>query len=316
MTMMCGNSFAAPKLVSLSNNSTSVSRAGALRIKPVDFKVADEKTLVVQELPNDSESTRMVVLPSNVIKGSKKFGATKNTATTTNENTIEPLAVADVAVKADSLKGWGDEKQDKLMDSKYIYVIDRNHIDVDVEGLSNDLKKLIVGKVELRRDKDNIEWRYNVAGNEKWNKLISVSELGAPTVQMGYQDDVIVWKYSDDKDWQTLLSLSDLPCSSCIAEQKANVSGGDYPAYKANYNQKQVSLDDEQWDALSKVAGDDNAKFIVEYQPIDEEYQQNLSHKVLVDETELQELRNQIKDLQAAYEALLKEREKNAMESK
>jgi len=306
---ICGNSFAAPKLVSLGDGNNSVARAGSLRIKPVEFKVEDEKTLVVNELPNETESTRMVVLPGNIVKGNKKITSSlKQKTPESKEITEGPIATADVAINAKNYNRFDDEKQDKLMDSKYIYVIDHNHIDVDVENLSNALKKLIVGKVELRRDKDNIEWRYNVSGNEKWNKLIAVSELGSPTVQMGYQNDVIVWKYSDDEDWQTLLSLSDLPCPSCVVEQKATLP--DFSNYKnGGYNQKQMSLDDEQWQALSKVADDDNAKFIVEYQPVDDGYRPDFTHKVLVDENELSALRTQVQELKAAYDALLKERD-------
>lgn len=320
-TMFATDSFSATKLVSGGALTNSVARAGSLRMKPIELKVADEKTLVVQELPSNPNATRMMVMPggAGLVKNKVK---PKITTSSSNSNT---------QTTGDEVPQNYDEYQLKLKDSKYIDVVSKNqvdvdikslnksltngseyikvdgdHLDVNIDALGEKLKKLYVGTIEFQRNGNVIQWRYRVNGKEKWNDLISISELAGPKVEMDYQNGAIVWKYTDDKDWQELLSLSDVTCSECKTRP-------DYYNYKANPDGEDgfitdaMSLDDEQWKTLNKLANDNKTKFLVEYEPVSgEDGMQIPANQVIVDRTELYDLQQQVNKLQQEYEELLK----------
>ena len=104
---------------------------------------------------------------------------------------VEDLHTADSDIheSIDILRG---ETQGKLIPGAdgYIIIEDDNEIFVDVEALQADLN-LVAGQdgreVELGDDEDNLLWRY--VGDSEWNILISKSEITGPQGEKGEPGD-------------------------------------------------------------------------------------------------------------------------------
>lgn len=147
------DSFAASKLISGGALTGSAARAGALRIKPVELKVADKKTLVVQELPNNADSTRMVVMSggnSGFIKNMKTSSSLKTqTVADSNSQMENEKLPQNYKIKAKDFDYVDVDNLNKTLTNGSEYLrASGDHIDVDVDRLSKKLadvlKKLYV----------------------------------------------------------------------------------------------------------------------------------------------------------------------------
>lgn len=205
-----------------SDNATSVSRSGSVRVSPTTTQTTTSSS------SESASGTRVVNVPrlsigqylgggTSVSGGSSLRPQTPGSGSASGGSDIDPGLMTslqrdvdelqrnfiDLSDKSDVLTEALNEKQDILLpDSEGFINIDQNtnEIYLDVEHLKNSINDIVgdVGReIEIGHDGNVLRWRY--VDDTSWNTIISFADL-ANYGNYALSDDLVGFIKSDDMD--------------------------------------------------------------------------------------------------------------------